>query len=152
SECPTAVATSTSEAGMTALYTSGIRTSSGALPHRNRQPSEGIQQLSLVEAAETWRWEDSGYVFTRKDGSALNPSTLTWAFRWIVDQSELPRIRLHDLRHTHASIAVKAGVPIGVVSERLGHASPEFTLHRYSHVMPGMQREAADAVARDGAA
>ena len=50
--------------------------------------------------------------------------------------------------HTHASIAVKAGVPIGVVSERLGHASPEFTLHRYSHVMPGMQREAADAIAR----
>lgn len=50
--------------------------------------------------------------------------------------------------HTHASIAVKAGVPIGVVSERLGHASPEFTLHRYSHVMPGMQREAADTIAR----
>ena len=48
----------------------------------------------------------------------------------------------------HASIAVKAGVPIGVVSERLGHASPEFTLHRYSHVMPGMQREAADTIAR----
>ncbi|MFP4555216.1 MAG: tyrosine-type recombinase/integrase, partial [Actinomycetota bacterium] len=62
--------------------------------------------------------------------------------------SDLPRIRLHDLRHTHASIAVKAGVPIGVVSERLGHASPEFTLHRYSHVMPGMQRDAADRIAR----
>ena len=45
-------------------------------------------------------------------------------------------------------IAVKAGVPIGVVSERLGHASPEFTLHRYAHVMPGMQREAADTIAR----
>jgi integrase len=87
-------------------------------------------------------------VFTRKDGSPLNPSTLTRAFRWIVDRSELPRIRLHDLRHTHASIAVKAGVPIGVVSERLGHASPEFTLHRYSHVMPGMQREAANTIAR----
>ncbi len=107
--------------------------------HRERQRHE---------AAETWRWEDSGYVFTRKDGSALNPSTLTRAFRWIVDHSELPRIRLHDLRHTHASIAVKAGVPVGVVSERLGHASPEFTLQRYSHVMPGMQREAAHAVAR----
>ena len=53
-------------------------------------------------------------------------SELTRAFRWIVDHSELPRIRLHDLRDTHASIAVKAGVPIGVVSERLGHASPEF--------------------------
>lgn len=46
-------------------------------------------------------------------------------------------MRLHDLRHTHGSIAVKAGVPIGVVSERLGHARPEFTLHRYAHAMPG---------------
>ena len=101
-----------------------------------------------LEKAATRRWEDSGYVFTWEDGSALNPSTLTRAFRWIVDRSDLPRIRLHDLRHTHASIAVKAGVPIGVVSERLGHASPEFTLHRYSHVMPGMQREAADTIAR----
>jgi len=93
-------------------------------------------------------WEDSGYVFTKRDGSPLNPRTLSQAFVWLVENSDLPRIRLHDLRHTHASIAVKAGVPIGVVSERLGHASPEFTLHRYSHVMPGMQREAADTIAR----
>jgi integrase len=107
--------------------------------HRDRQQ---------LEKAAKRRWEDSGFVFTRDDGSALNPATLTRAFRWIVDRSDLPRIRLHDLRHTHASIAVKAGVPIGVVSERLGHASPEFTLHRYSHVMPGMQREAADTIAR----
>jgi len=49
--------------------------------HRERQ---------IREAAETWRWEDSGCVFTRKDGSTLNPSTLTRAFRWIVDHSELP--------------------------------------------------------------
>jgi len=102
----------------------------------------------VLEKVATWGWEDSGYVFTKKDGSSLDPNTLTRTFRWIVDNSELPRIRLHDLRHTHASIAVKAGVPIGVVSERLGHASPEFTLHRYAHVMPGMQREAADKIAR----
>jgi integrase len=107
--------------------------------HRDRQ---------LLEKVATRRWEDSGYVFVKPDGSPLDPNTLTRAFRWIVDRSDLPRIRLHDLRHTHASIAVKAGVPIGVVSERLGHASPEFTLHRYSHVMPGMQREAADKIAR----
>jgi integrase len=87
-------------------------------------------------------------VFTREDGSALNPATLTHAFRWIVERSHLPRIRLHDLRHTHASIAVKSGVPIGVVSERLRYASPEFTLRQVSHVMPGMQREAADTIAR----
>jgi integrase len=108
--------------------------------HRDRQ---------LREKAAFWGdWIDSGYVFTKRDGSPLHPRTLSQAFVWLVENSDLPRIRLHDLRHTHASIAVKAGVPIGVVSERLGHASPEFTLHRYSHVMPGMQREAADTIAR----
>jgi integrase len=108
--------------------------------HRERQLRE--------KAAFYGDWEDSGYVFTKRDGSPLHPRTLSQAFVWLVRNSDLPRIRLHDLRHTHASIAVKAGVPIGVVSERLGHASPEFTLHRYSHVMPGMQREAADIIAR----
>jgi integrase len=108
--------------------------------HRERQLRE--------KAAFYGDWEDSGYVFTKRDGSPLHPRTLSQAFVWLVANSDLPRIRLHDLRHTHASIAVKAGVPIGVVSERLGHASPEFTLHRYSHVMPGMQREAADTIAR----
>jgi integrase len=108
--------------------------------HRDRQLRE--------KAAFYGDWEDSGYVFTKRDGSPLHPRTLSQAFVWLVGNSELPRIRLHDLRHTHASIAVKAGVPIGVVSERLGHAAPEFTLHRYSHVMPGMQREAADTIAR----
>ena len=70
--------------------------------HRDRQ---------LLEKATTRRWEDSEYVFTRENGSLLNPSTLTRAFRWIVDRSELPRIRLHDLRHTHASIAVRRVCP-----------------------------------------
>lgn len=50
-------------------------------------------------------------VFVKPNVSALNPRTLTQTFRWIADESDLPRIRLHDLRHTHASIAVKAGVP-----------------------------------------
>jgi hypothetical protein len=58
---------------------------------------------------------------------------------------DLPRIRLHDLRHTHASILLKAGVPVKVVSERLGHSSPAFTMQVYQHVLPGMQADAAAA-------
>jgi integrase len=116
--------------------------------HRDRQRRE--------KAAWDGDYVDSEYVFRRRDGSRLNPRTLSQTFQWIVKESDLPRIRLHDLRHTHASIAVKAGVPIGVVSERLGHASPEFTLTRYFHLLPGMSREAADTIARavrfDGAA
>jgi integrase len=108
--------------------------------HLDRQQARGEAYLN--------RDGGEGYVFRGKNGSRIHPQALHNAFRWIVDKSDLPRIRLHDLRHTHASIAVKAGVPIGVVSERLGHSDPGFTLARYSHVMPGMQREAADKIAR----
>lgn len=59
----------------------------------------------------------------------------------------LRTIRLHDLRHTHATLALKAGVPVKVISERLGHESPAFTLKQYAHVIPGMQAEAAAQVA-----
>ena len=55
----------------------------------------------------------------------------------------LSTIRLHDLRHTHATLLLRDGVPIKVVSERLGHANAMITLGVYAHVMPGMQAEAA---------
>lgn len=58
-------------------------------------------------------------------------------------EAEFPRIRLHDVRHTHATLMLKAGVPVKVVSERLGHASVTITLNIYAHVLPGMQAEAA---------
>lgn len=60
----------------------------------------------------------------------------------------VPRIRLHDLRHTHASLLLNAGVPIHVVSQRLGHATAGFTLNTYAHVIEGQQAEAAEAFAR----
>lgn len=53
------------------------------------------------------------------------------------------RIRLHDVRHTHGILLIKAGVPVKVVSERLGHANPAFTIDTYQHVLPGMQADAA---------
>jgi integrase len=59
----------------------------------------------------------------------------------------LPQIRLHDVRHTHATIALRAGVPVKVISERLGHEDPAFTMKQYAHVIPGMQAEAAELVA-----
>jgi integrase len=64
-----------------------------------------------------------------------------------VAKSTLPSIRLHDLRHTHASILLKEGVALKVVSERLGHANPAFTLSVYQHLLPGMQADAAKAFA-----
>ena len=55
----------------------------------------------------------------------------------------VPRIRLHDLRHTHGTLLIKAGVPVKVESERLGHGNTVYTIDTYQHVLPGMQAEAA---------
>ncbi len=56
----------------------------------------------------------------------------------------LPVIRFHDLRHTHATLLIKEGVPVKVVSERLGHATAAFTIETYQHVLPGWQADAAN--------
>jgi len=88
-------------------------------------------------------------VFTQPDGSWTHPERVTRRFKNRVREmkGEVPEIRLHDLRHTWATLAMKAGVPAKVVQERLGHARVSITLDVYSHVMPGMQREAAEMVA-----
>ncbi|MBW3665737.1 MAG: site-specific integrase [Actinobacteria bacterium] len=92
------------------------------------------------------RWVDEwGLVFTDTDGSWLNPMNISAAFRRLVRRLDVPNIRLHDLRHTHATLLLEAGVPIKVVSERLGHASVQATLEVYAHVLPAME---ADAVVR----
>lgn len=87
--------------------------------------------------------DDDSYVFRHEDGTPIHPQVLSDAFGKLVARSGLPRIRLQDLRHTHATLLLKAGVPIKVVSERLGHATPAFTMATYQHVLPGMQAEAA---------
>jgi integrase len=89
------------------------------------------------------RLEDDGIVFAALEGGPTHPDLFSQIFDRHVAKSTLPRIRLHDLRHTHASILLKAGVPVKVVSERLGHSSPAFTVTVYQHVLPGMQADAA---------
>lgn len=87
-------------------------------------------------------------MFTRANGQPVHPHVLPQTFERVQVKAGLPRIRLHDLRHTHATLLLKAGVPLKVVSERLGHSSPAFTMAVYQHVLPGMQRDAADTFAR----
>ena len=96
-------------------------------------------------------WEDNDLVFTRLNGGWWNPDSISSAFRRAVKAAGVPVIRLHDVRHTHASLLLKAGVNPKVVSERLGHSSVAFTLDTYAHVMPGMQPEAAEMFMRLGA-
>ena len=83
-------------------------------------------------------------VFTKGDGSWLHPDTFSQLFDRTVARAKVPVISLHDLRHTHATLLLKAGVHVKVVSERLGHANVAFTMNVYQHVLPGMQAAAAD--------
>ena len=69
---------------------------------------------------------------------------VTRTFSKVVRKAGLPHIRLHDLRHTHATLMLKAGVHPKIVSERLGHAGISITLDTYSHVLPGLQEAAAE--------
>jgi integrase len=89
----------------------------------------------------------SGLIFTRWDGSPLDPDTVTTAFRTAARTAGLPRIRLHDLRHTAATLMLRSGEHPKVVQERLGHASVAVTLDLYSHAVPSMGIEAADRLA-----
>jgi len=92
-------------------------------------------------------WTDQGLVFTKEDGDLLRPDAITVLFRRLVKRHQLPTIRLHDLRHTHASLALAAGVDVKVVSNRLGHSTTAITADLYTHVVPSVARRAADAIA-----
>jgi integrase len=82
-------------------------------------------------------------VVTIADGSAPNPEAFSNVFGDLAKAAELPIIRLHDVRHSYATAALAAGVPVKVVSQRLGHADVGVTLKIYAHVMPGDDEDAA---------
>ena len=101
----------------------------------------------LEDQAKSTAWIEGGLVFTKEDGEAWHPEVVSRLFRQAVKRSMLPAIRLHDLRHTHATLALRAGIHPKVVSERLGHATIAITLDTYSHAIPAMQEEAAVLIA-----
>lgn len=88
---------------------------------------------------------DGDLVFSLPDGEPLRPNTITRAWAITAARSGVKVIRLHDARHTHASLMLKQNVHPKIVQERLGHASISITLDTYSHVAPGMQQAAANA-------
>jgi len=106
--------------------------------HRLRQAEE-LLRVGIILSADT-------FVVAQADGTPLQPDTLTqdW-FRKLAGTS-LPRIRFHDLRHAHATHMLANGVHPKVASERLGHSKIGITLDLYSHVLPGMEADAAERV------
>ena len=93
-------------------------------------------------------WNENGLVCARLDGSPINPNTLTSGFASLVRRTDIPKVTFHGLRHTHATQLFKEGVHPKIVQERLGHSTIAVTLDLYSHVVPGMQEDAAMKVDR----
>jgi integrase len=103
-----------------------------------------------VEVLRSWRTcrqaeslralHDDDHVFATPAGEPIHPDSFSQTVN-LVAAAGVARLRLDDLRHTHASLMLKESVPI--VSERLGHATPGFTMATYPHVLPGMQADAA---------
>lgn len=88
-------------------------------------------------------YHDLDLVFARKNGKPIQPTEMARNYRKVVSSTDLPYIRFHDLRHTHATLLLQKGVHPKIVSERLGHSTIGITMDTYTHVLPNMQKEAA---------
>jgi integrase len=107
--------------------------------HRGRQQAEA--------AAYGPGYKASGFVFTNLNGDPMAPDRLTRTFRRLTTDAGLPPIRLHDLRHGAATVALAAGVDLRVVQEMLGHSSIVLTADTYTSVLPTVAHNAAEKVA-----
>jgi integrase len=120
---------------------------------RWRNINLGAAQLAVTESVEQTRagvLTDDAFVVAQADGCPLQPRTITHQWHLLLAKHKaLPRIRFHDLRHAHATHMLSSGVHPKIASERLGHSKVAITMDRYSHVMRGMQEDAAARVDRD---
>ncbi|WP_007512263.1 site-specific integrase [Pseudofrankia saprophytica] len=104
------------------------------------------QNARRLEAGPSW--PDTGLVFVDDTGTSLNPDHVSDRFRALQAEAGLPPIRLHDLRHAAATLALAAGADLKTVQELLGHSSITITADTYTHVLPELAREIAENVAR----
>lgn len=110
-------------------------TVAGLRAHRVRQ-----LQARLVAGAD---WQDQGFVFTTPVGTPLDQSNVSKQFKHLLDTAGLRSMRIHDLRHSCATLLLAQGVDARTIMERLGHSQVSLTLNTYSHVLPTLQRAAA---------
>jgi integrase len=107
--------------------------------------AQRVRQAEQFKAGA--RWQDSGLVFTNEDGGPVQPITLHRDYKRLLAKAGLPgATRLHDLRHSTASLLLNQDVPLKMISELLGHSSISITGDLYAHVMPASSRRVADAM------
>lgn len=107
-----------------------------------RRQRDWFQSQDRLLAAEAW--QDGGYVFTTRIGTPMHSGDVTRGLQRLLAAAELPRMRFHDLRHGAATLLLAQGVHPRVVMETLGHSTIAVTMNVYSHVVPALQRDAAD--------
>lgn len=128
-----------------------VRESRGKTRNARRRMDLDPTTVGVLTAWRGWQQaeesaagiETAGWMFTDGRGEPIHPHAISQTFERISRRAGVPVIRLHDLRHTHASLLIASGVPVKVVSERLGHATPSYTIETYQHLLPGMQAQAA---------
>jgi integrase len=113
-----------------------------AIEELRRHRAHQAEELLRLGVRQT----DDMHVVAQADGQLLKPNSLTHEFVRFIAGTALPQIRFHDLRHSHATHLLASGVHPKVAQERLGHATVAITLDLYSHVLPGMQADAASRV------
>ena len=104
-------------------------------------PAESVDTLKAHRLRNPATSGNGNFVFCHSDGSRLDPDLVSKWFRRVAKITGLEGSRLHDLRHTHASLMLSQGIHLRVVSERLGHSSIGITDDLYSHVLPSVQEE-----------
>jgi integrase len=109
--------------------------------HRRRQLEE---RMSWGEA-----WTDSRLVFVREGGEAIYPDLVSHWFASAAEAAGLAVIRFHDIRHSYATASLESGMPVMILSARLGHSTPALTLNVYSHALPATDRAEAARVAAE---
>jgi integrase len=120
-----------------------VRLTNGAVEALKRHSERQAQEMVKMDTL----YEDQGLVFTSEVGTPLNRQNVTQrSFKPLLHHAGLPEIRFHDLRHTCATLLLGKGVHPKFVQELLGHATVAITLDTYSHVLPGMGDQTADAM------
>ncbi|SRR5581483_11192058 len=133
----------------------GTIVQAGNNKHKRRQIPLSDEAVRFLKIQQRWQtkmrdtnrgaWVDEeGFVFTNEFGERVRQSTLARNFEKMLVEANVPRMRVHDLRHTGATLLMAAGIHVKVVSEMLGHSSIKMTLDTYGHAVPGLAEAAAD--------
>jgi integrase len=141
------------------VFQSGASRSYG-LP-KNRERREVVLDPHLVSSLRTWRKprlsermalgadrDEEDLLFTWEDGRPVPPDHVTTIFGRLTSEAEVPRLRFHELRQTHATLLLREGVPVHILARRLGHRDPSVTLNTYADAVPNDDNRAAETFAR----